>query len=291
MEKTVEETGRKDLMFYRPEDLTIEESADGVLYDERATLPLNPSFVKSIKTRGVMVPIIVRRNGPRIEVIDGRQRVRAAVVANKSLEAEGQEPITVPATFKKSSDMGELAETIIIANEQRAEDSVLIKAKKASRLIETRGRTDDQVADAFGVTVTTVRNWLAMLDCSPHVQGLVESGRIRVTDAKDIAKMPVEEQKAAADKLMAEAPTRKERTEKGEVKKRVANPASRFRKVEKFWKAAENRGSLFSSQKAATAVLKWVLGEMSATALGEEFPDLAAMVKTAGKGRPKKVKE
>lgn len=274
---------RKDLYYIAPERLTITTDKDAVLYDERAESPPAERMVRSVFVNGVIEPVIVRKNGGLIEVIDGRKRTMAAIEANKRLAAEGADPLQIPIVFKRG-DVGELASMVIFLNEIREDDSILVKAKKAQRLLD-RGRTEEQVAEAFGLESTaTVANWLKLLECSPKIQRLVDDGRLRLADAKKIAELPEDEQATAAEKIMVEAPTRKERKARGESpKKRAANPQTRLRKFQKYAVGADGIKDVLAKKANSHALLMWILGELPGTTLAEECPELAALVAAKAK--------
>ena len=89
--------GRGELLLFDPNTLTIVSDKKHPLYDERATMPVDERLVESIMKSGVLEPVIVRRNGedekgrPIVEVVDGRQRVRAAIIANHRIGEQGGE--------------------------------------------------------------------------------------------------------------------------------------------------------------------------------------------------------
>ena len=205
--------GRDDTLRFDAEMLTIvEDDETHPLFDPRAKKPLSEALVRSIYKRGVLVPIIVRKNGttpnlgvPIVEVVDGRQRVRAAREANRRREAEGLIPWTVPAMRKRGTDADMMA-TMIATNELREAETPLARAKKAQRFIELLGDEEglDEAAEVFGVTKTTIKQYLAVLDLAPAVQKAVESGELAIKSALPLATLTREEQPAALEKMRAE---------------------------------------------------------------------------------------
>lgn len=74
----------------------------------------------NIMDRGVLEPIIVWKD-PESGlscVVDGRQRVRHTLEANKRLSNEGKEPLQVPAVTKRGSAI-RMAQAMVSANEIR----------------------------------------------------------------------------------------------------------------------------------------------------------------------------
>jgi len=80
--KTAFDASRISAFGFDPDDLVLIEDPKHPLYDARIKLPLKPEFVANIKALGVTVPVVVRKIDGRPVVIDGRQRVRAAIEAN-----------------------------------------------------------------------------------------------------------------------------------------------------------------------------------------------------------------
>ena len=73
-----------------PSLLTIVIDPKHPLYDERARAPIDEVMVASIMHYGVGEPVVCRRNGNLIEVIDGRQRVKNAIEAKQQAFRLGQ---------------------------------------------------------------------------------------------------------------------------------------------------------------------------------------------------------
>ena len=89
-------TGKTDLLLFDPDTLVIVEDEGSALRDDRAKLPYDERLVLSMMVRGVLQPVIVRKNPEtdRTEVVDGRQRVKACREANKRLKKEGRDLAT-----------------------------------------------------------------------------------------------------------------------------------------------------------------------------------------------------
>lgn len=194
------------LLWFAPEKLTVVTDKNHPLYDERAGMPLDESLVLNVMVHGVQTPIKVRHNGydekgkPIVEVVFGRQRVRAALEANRRLTKEGKEPIRVPATTAREEQHA-LMGFMISENAIRRDDSPLVRARKLSRYLAL-GRSEEEAAIVFGVTVATVKNMLKVLELHPTVQRAINDG-LPVNVAKELHALPQEEQPAALEKLAA----------------------------------------------------------------------------------------
>jgi ParB-like chromosome segregation protein Spo0J len=122
--------------------------------------------VANIKALGVTVPVVVRKIDGAAVVIDGRQRVRAALEANRQRKTEGLPPMKVPAVERKGS-AGDAYAVTISTNEHRQEDALRAKIEKAQRSHQL-GNSEEDIATHFGVSVATVKRWL---DANPKERG------------------------------------------------------------------------------------------------------------------------
>lgn len=188
-----------------PSELTIigldtEEGDDHPLWDERIELPLMEPMILNIMAIGVKQSVTVRKDGDRVLVVDGRQRVRHAREANRRLLERGEPTVLVPARVEKGSD--DLLDQIAVSlNEQRQQDSLIAKARRSKRMLDRNGDDYGAVAIAFGVTTQTIRNWQKLLDTSPKVQKYVEEGRLSPSAATQLSALSRKDQEAELDKI------------------------------------------------------------------------------------------
>ena len=86
-------SGKTNVLNFEPENLHLVTDKTHPLYDERVHLPIEEGMVLNIAELGVLEPIIVWKD-PETGlscVVDGRQRVRHTLEANKRLLKEGKE--------------------------------------------------------------------------------------------------------------------------------------------------------------------------------------------------------
>ncbi len=204
--------GHDDLLWFAPEALTVVGySADHPLVDSRVALNVHEPTVLSMMKLGVLTPITIRKNGERdgkpvIEVVDGRQRVKNAIEANKRLAALGQPLIRIPAR-RTRGDEHFLTDVMIAANELRQDDDVISKARKV-RLYIARGRSEEEAATAWGVSKKTIQTWRALDEAVPVVQSAVKSGEISAAVAANLGRLPHAAQLPALEKLRTEGVTK-----------------------------------------------------------------------------------
>lgn len=204
--------GKRDTYMFDPEDLVLVTDEKHPLYDERVHLPIDEALVLNIMhapdgvPQGVIEPITVVRNQEtgKVEVLVGRQRVKAAREANKRLKKAGLEQVRVPALIQRAQ--GYRAMGILISeNELRQNDTPLGRAKKAQRYIDL-GRSEDEVAVLFGISKASVKNMLGLLDAPAAVRNAVEAGQITVSEGYRLSKLEPDEARDKVAELKEHAP-------------------------------------------------------------------------------------
>lgn len=127
-------------------------------------------LIASIKEKGVLQPILVRKKGEGYEVIAGERRLRAA----RSLKME-----EVPVVVKSVNDQEALV-LALVENIQREELNAIEEAKAFKRLIEEFNFTQDYVAQSVGKERTTVANILRLLKLPAEMQKCISNGTLSV---------------------------------------------------------------------------------------------------------------
>jgi ParB family chromosome partitioning protein len=284
--------GKTNLLMFEPEALHIElEDESSPVFDPRALEMPDDNFVRNIQAFGVLEPVLVRKNPEtgKTEVVAGRRRVLAARIANERLLASGQTPLQVPAIVKRV-DGAEAMEIMVIENAVREDESPMGRAKKMRRLMD-RGRTEEQLAIAFGCSSSTVKNTLALLEVVPEVRKAVESGKLNATRAYKLSKLPAETQREEL-RILVEAAGEETSARKRGVKMSAAAGTSRSKngkdlrardgygeepthrapskkEVRDYLAEVKENGKGanppdYAWTKCATAILSWVLGEREA---------------------------
>ncbi len=248
-------SGKTNVLAFEPEKLHLVIDKTHPLYDERIHLPISEAMVLNIMDQGVLEPIIVWKD-PETGlscVVDGRQRVRHTLEANKRLTKEGKEPLLVPAVAKRGSAI-RMAQAMVSANEIRQADTPLGRAKKMADALE-RGHDEDDLALMFGVSVQTVRSTLSLLDATQAVRDAVESGTVTVTQARQLGALPPEEQRTKVAEIeLATAGTKGH--EKARRQRQILGEAKpRIKSRKEIAKALEDANGEYAE------ALRWVLGE------------------------------
>jgi ParB family chromosome partitioning protein len=150
-------------------------------------------LVQSVKERGIMQPVLVRRKGDAWELIAGERRFRAAQKLGH---------LTLPAVEVTASDVDAL-EIALVENLQRTDLDPLEEAEGYRRLQEEFHLTQEQVATKVGKDRATVANAIRLLKLGPEVQEMLVAGRITAGHARVLAGLPnPRDQKRLADRIV-----------------------------------------------------------------------------------------
>ncbi|MCK3922900.1 ParB/RepB/Spo0J family partition protein [[Ruminococcus] torques] len=160
-------------------------------------------LAESIKEFGIVTPIITRpkEDGDGYEVIAGQRRVRASELAGIN---------TVPA-FVLPLDRDRAIITLVDSNLQRenilpSERAFAYRMKSeamkrqgfrtdlTSSQVVTKLRTDDKVAQGFGVGRMTVQRFIRLTELIPPILQMVDEGKIALTPAVELSFLKKDEQ-------------------------------------------------------------------------------------------------
>ncbi len=133
------------------------------------------TLAQSIKTRGVVQPILVRAiAGGNFEIVAGERRWRAAKIAGLT---------TVPALVRTIPDEAALG-IGLIENIQREDLNPIEEAAGLKRLIDEFKLTHDETAQAVGRSRTAVTNLLRLLELAKPVKDMVMEGKLDMGHAR-----------------------------------------------------------------------------------------------------------
>ncbi len=172
-------------------------------------------LVQSVKERGILQPIVVRKKGEGWEIIAGERRYRAAQKLGL---------LTVPAVEVTASDVESL-ELALIENLQRTDLNPLEEAEGYQRLQEEFNMTQEQIALKVGKDRATVANLLRLLKLIPEVRNLLSDGKLTAGHARVLAALATpQEQRKLAEKIVQQGLTVRDaerwlQNQKGPVKK------------------------------------------------------------------------
>lgn len=194
--------GKSNVLFFDPDALHLVTDPKSPLYDIRVHSPVSEKLVLNIMHHGVLQAITINKDAETglVDVVAGRQRVKAAREANRRLAAQGCEPIQVPAIVRRAEGR-DLAGVMVSENEIREADSPIGRAQKMAKLIEM-GRSNEQLAILFGCGEQTIKHTLALLDTCAEVRAAVESGAVNVSQALKLGKLAPAQQREKVSALI-----------------------------------------------------------------------------------------
>jgi len=148
----------------------------------------------SIKTQGVMQPVLVRPvDGGRYEIIAGERRFRAAQLAGLD---------EIPVLVREVDDQAAAA-MALIENMQREDLNPLEEAQGIARLISDFNFTHEQAAGAVGRSRSAVSNLLRLVNLAGPVQTMLMAGDIDMGHARALLSVDNASQIALATQVVA----------------------------------------------------------------------------------------
>ncbi len=134
-------------------------------FDEEAL----DELASSIKTYGVLQPILVNKKDDYYEIVAGERRWRAAKKAGLT---------EMPCIIKDDLTSKSNKEIALIENLQRVDLNPIDKAKGLKELIDDYGMTQQELADSIGISRSNIANSIRILNLDPRVIELAQMGKI-----------------------------------------------------------------------------------------------------------------
>lgn len=180
-ESTLEQTAGSTATGDSPSEARVFDIAVGELRPNRhqPREAFEPDAVReladSIREKGVIQPVVVRREETGYQLIAGERRLRAAKEAG--LE-------TVPAILLDVGSDQEMMEISLIENVQREDLNPIEEAKAYRALMETCFLTQEEVAQKVGKSRSTVTNTLRLLHLAEEVRNALQEKKISMGHAR-----------------------------------------------------------------------------------------------------------
>ena len=199
------------------EEVTPNKYQPRTVFDEQA---LN-ELAQSIRSDGVIQPVIVRRTGSGYELITGERRWRAAKMAGLK---------TIPAVVRDVSEFRTL-EWALIENIQRQDLNPLEEATAYSSLIEDFQLTQDELAQRVGKDRSSVANYLRLLKLPVEVKEHIQQNRLSMGHARAISSLErAKDQIELANRIISDQLNVRQvenliRSRKGTVRAKQPEPA------------------------------------------------------------------
>lgn len=130
----------------------------------------------SLKTYGMIQPIVVKKSGEYYEIIAGERRWRAAKIAGMA---------KVPVVVKKWEE-GEAFEAALVENLQREDLNPMEEAESYLRLQEEFGLSQEKIAEKVGKSRSAITNSLRLLQLDPRVRNFVVENKLTSGHARTL---------------------------------------------------------------------------------------------------------
>jgi ParB family chromosome partitioning protein len=132
------------------------------------------SLRESIRTHGLLQPLVVRPMADHYQLVAGERRLRAAAAAGMT---------EVPVHIVDFNDQ-QILEAALVENIHRADLNPIEKAQGFKDYLKRFGMTQDQLAGRLGLDRTTISNLINLLDLPLEVQEAVRLQQISLGHAK-----------------------------------------------------------------------------------------------------------
>ena len=132
------------------------------------------SLAQSIKEKGVLQPLLVRKKNDKYEIIAGERRWRAAQLAGLD---------EVPVIIKDLND-SETLEIALIENLQRENLSAIEEAEGLNRLMSEYAYTQEIIGKVIGKSRSYIANTLRLLGLPEEIKQLVKENKLSAGHAR-----------------------------------------------------------------------------------------------------------
>ena len=194
----------------------------------------------SIRTYGMISPIVVKKRGALYEIVAGERRWRAARIAGLK-----EIPVVIKEVDEKTS-----RELSIIENIQRDDLNAVEEARAYQSLIEEYGLTQEEVAARVAKNRSTITNSLRLLKLEPEILTLLQDGKITQGHARALlAVEDTELRKKIAEKCTKENLSVREietlvkldKLSKAKKEKKFSPEAQELRRLKVIYKDLERK--------------------------------------------------
>ena len=180
---------------------------------------------ESLREHGLIQPIIVRRVGPRYQLIAGERRLRAATAAGWT---------EIPALVREADDR-QVAELAIVENLQRKDLNPLEKAASFEQYLQRYRCTQEELAGRLHIDRSTIANLIRLLELPASVQDAIRGGAIL---ARPRPRALAARRRAGADRILPAYPSRGTERSGDGANRAGADPFGRRRAADRRQDAA-----------------------------------------------------
>ncbi len=161
-------------------------------------------LAESIRENGIIIPIIVRKEGIGYRIVAGERRWRAAKIAGLSL---------IPAIVRDLTDL-QVMQQALIENIQRQDLNPIEEAEALNRLLKEHSLTQDKIAAVVGRSRPAIANSLRLLNLPEEIKSLVIKDELTAGHARSLLSLPSSDMQMEGAKIILERQYSVRETEK-----------------------------------------------------------------------------
>lgn len=176
-----------------PPDKELQDSLQQINIEAISPNPYQPRIVwdqqqladlaESIKSNGVIQPIIVRPAGTGFQLIAGERRFRAAQLASLA---------TIPALIRTASDE-QLLELALIENIHRTNLNPIERANAYQNYLTTFSLTQNEAGQRLSENRSVIANYIRLLDLPDEIKQMLIDGQLTMGHARALLALPTDE--------------------------------------------------------------------------------------------------
>jgi ParB family chromosome partitioning protein len=149
---------------------------------------------ESIREKGLLQPILLRKHGDGYQIVAGERRFRATqLIGRETISAQVRDHLS-------DRDMMEMA---LIENLQRVQLNPIEEAEAFEKLINACGITHDELAHKLGKSRSAISNTLRLLKLDGEVQGMIRDGKLSAGHGRAILQAEPSQHARLAHKMVA----------------------------------------------------------------------------------------
>ena len=187
-DQMVSDADQKDPVTVRISEVEPNRSQPRKYFDDEKLEELS----ESIKTYGILQPILVQKKDGYYEIIAGERRWRAALKAGLK---------EIPVIIREYSDK-EILELSLIENIQREDLNPIEEAEGYKRLMDEFGMSQEEMAKRVSKSRSAVANSLRLLKLDAEVRKMLVDGQLSMGHARALLPLEIaEEQRTVAQKV------------------------------------------------------------------------------------------
>lgn len=150
-------------------------------------------LAESIRQKGVLQPILLRKHGEGFQIVAGERRFRAMKSLGKT---------EIPAQVRDHLSDRDMMEMALIENLQRVQLNPIEEALAFEALINECGVTHEEIAEQLGKSRSAVTNTLRLLKLDAEVRAMIQSGKLSAGHGRALLQADPARQLKLAQKIL-----------------------------------------------------------------------------------------